>query len=129
MTKDGSFKRAVRRHAASTNKTYTEALATMRNDEFEARFKRSGTATLPAHLEATYGITVEGIASLEPHGEGVIGVDRSDGPSWIARVFEQARPMARVQGDVALLRYLQEQGFPAERLAHPEPISVHEGYR
>src|SRR5687767_9581593 len=91
MTRDKTFKQAVRRHAASTGKSYTQALATMRNDEFEAKFAWTGTARLPAHLEATYGIKVEGIAMLEPHGEGVIGVDRSDGPAWVARVFTKPR--------------------------------------
>src|ERR671920_51239 len=96
MTRDGSFKRAVRRYAEATNRTYTQALASMRNDEFEARFKWTGTARLPAHLESRYGICVEGVSLLEPHGEGVIGVDRSDGPAWVARVFPKPRPMARV---------------------------------
>lgn len=128
MTRDGSFKRAVRRHAASSNKTYTQALTTMRSDEFDAQtFTRTGTSALPAHLEARYGIRVASIKSLEPHGDGVIRIDRHDGPAWIARVFSKTRHMDRVEGDVALLRYLDEQGFPAERLAHPEPVSVHEG--
>src|SRR5439155_18539870 len=107
MTKDGSFKRAVRRHAERTNKSYTQALATMRNDEFEAQFRQTGIASLPAHLEATYHIDVDGFASLEPHGNGVIRVDRRDAPPWIARVFESSRPRKCVEGDVALLRYLE----------------------
>lgn len=127
MTKDGSFKRAVRRHAASTNKSYTHALATMRNEEFEAQFRQTGIGALPAHLAATYGIDVDGIASLEPHGDGVIRVDRRDGPPWIARVFASSRPREYAEGDVGLLRHLEEQGFPAERCAHPEPVSIHEG--
>ena len=81
---------------------------------------------LPAHLEATYGVGVKRMAPLEPWGpEGAQRVDLADGRSWVARPHGPQRPVEEVRGDAELLQFLQDQDFPAERLAHDEPVSVY----
>ncbi|MGZ4351225.1 MAG: phosphotransferase family protein, partial [Solirubrobacteraceae bacterium] len=52
---------------------------------------RRGVPTLAAHLDATYEIEVTGLDQLDL---GVYRVDRSDGPSWVVRVFPAIRPRA-----------------------------------
>ncbi|HEX4107819.1 MAG TPA: phosphotransferase [Solirubrobacteraceae bacterium] len=79
---------------------------------------------LAAHLAAQYGIEVAAVSALE---KDVFRVDRRDGPSWVARVFAERRPLEGVHGDAAILRALEREGFPAERCAHPDPVSTHEG--
>src|SRR4051794_40371136 len=77
-----------------------------------------------AHLETTYGIGVAATSEIEPGGN-VFRVERSDGgPAWIARVFPDARSRAAVEGDAAVLRYVAEHGFPAERCAHDAAVST-----
>jgi Ser/Thr protein kinase RdoA (MazF antagonist) len=78
---------------------------------------------LQAHLEAHYGIEVRGIAELDA---GVFRIDRADGPSWVARVFPPARPRDRLLGDADVLRLVQRHGIPAERCAHPSPVSAYD---
>ena len=85
---------------------------------------RSGRDTLPAHLEARYGIQVGRLTELDL---GVYRVGRRDGPDWVARVFAADRPVAAAEGDAAMLVRLEQQEFPAERCAAQEPVSVHEG--
>jgi Phosphotransferase enzyme family len=75
---------------------------------------------LGRHLEDRYGVEV---AHIEPLDLGVFRVDRRDGPRWVARAFGAERPLVRVQEDAAILRGLERAGFPAERCAHPEPVS------
>ncbi len=82
------------------------------------------TENLAAHLETTYGIRVAGMTRLDG---GVFRVDRHDGPSWVARLFPAARPIEAVEGDAEVLRFLEQQGFAAERCAHPEPVSTLDG--
>ncbi len=83
----------------------------------------SSEARLAAHLAGTYDISVSGIGTLD---SGVFRVDRSDGPSWVARVFPPARALEGVEGDAAILRALERAGFPAERCAHPNATSIFE---
>ena len=85
---------------------------------------RSGQDTLTAHLEDRYGIQASGLTELDL---GVYRVGRRDGPDWVARVFAADRPIAAAEGDAALLRRLEQDGFPAERCAAQEPVSAHEG--
>ena len=81
---------------------------------------------LPLHLEATYGVGVRDMAPLEPWGpEGAQRVDLENGKSWVARPHGPQRPVEEVRGDAELLRFLEEHDFPAERLAHDEPVSTH----
>jgi Ser/Thr protein kinase RdoA (MazF antagonist) len=94
-------------------------------DEVAARVvERSGVDRLPAHLESTYGVRVSKLAKLDL---GVFRVDRRGGPSWVARVFPAARPLELAHGDAEILRGLDELGYPAERVAAPEPVSVLDG--
>jgi methyltransferase (TIGR00027 family) len=85
---------------------------------------RSGRDTLPAELEARYGIQVARLTELDL---GVYRVGRRDGPDWVARVFAADRPLAAAEGDAALLARLEQQEFPAERCAAAEPVFTHEG--
>ena len=75
---------------------------------------------LDKHLEERYGVEV---AAVVPLDLGVFRVDRRDGSRWVARVFAAGRPLTSVQEDTAILRGLERAGFPAERCAHPEPVS------
>lgn len=72
---------------------------------------------LQAHLTARYGIQIRKMARLDAE------VFRVDGPSWVARRFPIGTEDA-VRTTAAVLRRLEETPFPAERLAHPEPISL-----
>jgi Ser/Thr protein kinase RdoA (MazF antagonist) len=88
-------------------------------------YQRVGVDTLPAHLEATYGITITRTAQLDG---GVFRVDRSDKKaSLVARLFSAARPYAAAEADLAVLRYLAEVGFPAERPFGDDALTRHEG--
>jgi methyltransferase (TIGR00027 family) len=89
----------------------------------EQTFHRSGLDGLPAHLAGQYGIDVTELTEFDV---GVFRVDRRDGPSWVARVFPAARPVAAAQGDAEILRYLAERDFPAERCARDPAVSVHD---
>jgi Ser/Thr protein kinase RdoA (MazF antagonist) len=75
-------------------------------------YEREGVDTLPAHLEKSYDITVKKISQLDV---GVFRVDRSAGVPLVARMFSAARPYAAAEADLAVLRYLADIGFPAER--------------
>ena len=75
---------------------------------------------LGQHLEDHYGV---GVAEIAPLDSGVFRVDRRDGSRWVARVFAAKRPLAGVREDAGILRALERVGFPAERCAHPEPVS------
>lgn len=73
------------------------------------------------HLRVRYGIAVSRLAELDL---GVYRVDRADGPAWVARVFPAARAESAAAGDAEILRFLQRHGFPSERAATAEPLSV-----
>ena len=75
---------------------------------------------LDKHLEERYGVEVASVVALDL---GVFRVDRRDESRWVARVFAGGRPLTGVQEDAAILRGLERAGFPAERCAHPEPVS------
>jgi Ser/Thr protein kinase RdoA (MazF antagonist) len=84
-------------------------------------YRRPGADALPGHLEDRYGIRVTAVTRLDA---GVFRVDRSEGPPWVARLSVAARPVARVGEDAEVLRFLERQGFPAERCAAAEPVST-----
>jgi hypothetical protein len=75
---------------------------------------------LETHLEERYGV---GVADLVPLDAGAFRVDRRDGSRWVARVFPARRPLVGVEEDAGILQRLEVSGFPAERCAHPEPVS------
>ena len=83
----------------------------------------SAEGRLAAHLAGAYDISVSRIGALD---SGVFRVDRSDGPSWIARVFPPVRALEGAEGDAAILRALERAGFPAERCAHSNATSIFE---
>lgn len=77
-----------------------------------------------AHLRARYGVAGNGLVELDL---GVYRVDRADGPPWVARVFPATRGESVAAGDAEILRHLQRHGFPSERVAATEPLSVIDG--
>ena len=126
MTKHGSFKKVVRRHAEDTGQRYTAALTDL--EGLGARLFHEPTAErLLAHLRDHYGIDAVAATKISQHNDHVFRVDRRDGDPWIARVFPPARPRAGVEGDAAILRFLERQDFPAERLAIDDAVSVVDG--
>ncbi|MFC9691415.1 aminoglycoside phosphotransferase [Kribbella sp. NPDC056951] len=142
MTKQGSFKRAVRRHAERTGQRYTEARADLELAETQAfvHDRPFEHESLTAHLEARYGIRITSLASIDDdpktrprdswpgHYPATLLVKRADGPPWIARIFSSpADQVSRVEGDAEILRFLAAHDFPAERVAHEEPVSVYDG--
>ncbi len=126
MTRDASFKKVVRRHAGETGQRYTEALtdllglgARMRHEPVPQR--------LLAHLRDRYGIDPVAATRLSVHKTYVFRIDRKDGGPWVARAFPPARPLAGAEGDAAILRFLERQGYPAERLAADDAVSDFDG--
>ncbi|ADB33195.1 aminoglycoside phosphotransferase [Kribbella flavida DSM 17836] len=139
MTKQGSFKRAVRQRARETGQRYTQALADLEqiNRSPFARTRPFEHSDLKAHLETRYGIRITSLAPIDDdpatrprgswpgHYPSTLFVRRGDGPPWIARVFSSpADRVARVEGDAEILRFLAANDFPAERIAHDDPVSM-----
>ena len=87
-------------------------------------YTRTSLDQLPAHLEERYGVPVSEVTELDL---GVYRVSRADGSDWVARVFPAARPAPGAAGDAAVLRFVSEGGFPAERCATAEPVSELDG--
>jgi Ser/Thr protein kinase RdoA (MazF antagonist) len=82
---------------------------------------------LAAHIDATYDVRVQQLTPLEPWApDGAQRVDLASGESWVARPHGPGRPIEQVHGDAELLRFLEAHDFPAERLAHAEPVSAWE---
>ena len=126
MTKQGSFKKVVRRHAADTGQRYTEALYDLEGLG-ERVFHEPVAERLLAHLRDHYGIDAVAATKVSQHNDHVFRVDRRNGDPWIARVFPPARPKAGVEGDAAILRFLAGQDYPAERLAVDDAVSEFDG--
>jgi hypothetical protein len=139
MTKQGSFKRAVRQRARETGQRYTQALADLEqiNRSPFARTRPFEHSDLKTHLETRYGIQITSLAPIDDdtatrprgswpgHYPSTLFVRRGDGPPWIARVFSSpADQVARVEGDAEILRFLAANDFPAERIAHDDPVSM-----
>jgi len=82
---------------------------------------------LLAHLRDHYGIDAVAATKISHHNDHVFRIDRRDGDSWVARVFPSARPKARVEGDAAILKFLERQDYPAERLAIDDAVSAFDG--
>ena len=139
MTKQGSFKRAVRMRARETGQRYAQARA-----DLETAGRQEFTSTRPfdrdevkAHLEATYDIEVASLAPIDDdpktrprgswpgHYASTLFVRRADGAPWIVRVFTSAADqVSRVESDAEILRFLAAHGYPAERVANDHPVSV-----
>jgi Ser/Thr protein kinase RdoA (MazF antagonist) len=126
MTRNARFKKAVRRHAEQTGQRYTEALSDL--EGLGARMNHQPDADrLLDHLADCYGIDAASATRLSAHKTYVFRVDRNDGEPWVARAFPPARPRAGVDGDAAILSFLEQQGYPAERLAVEDAVSDFEG--
>ena len=126
MTKDASFKKVVRRHAEETGQRYTEALTDL--ERLGARMDHEPVAEqLLAHLRDRYEIYPVAATKLSVHKTYVFRIDRNDGEPWVARAFPPARPRAGVEGDAAVLRFLERQDYPAERLAVDDAVSDFDG--
>lgn len=88
-------------------------------------YQREGVESLPDHLQQAHGITATKVAPLDV---GVFRIDRgNEGASLVVRLFAAGRPRAAVEGDLAVLRYLESIGFPAERPFGGVAFSSHEG--
>ncbi|MFZ0385516.1 MAG: phosphotransferase [Solirubrobacteraceae bacterium] len=126
MTKDASFKKVVRRHAQQTGQRYTEALTDL--EGLGARMDHAPTPErLLAHLQDRYGIAPVTATKLSVHKTYVFRIDRKDGEPWVARAFPPARPRTGVEGDAAILRFLEHHDYPAERLAVDDAVSEFDG--
>ena len=87
-------------------------------------YRRPGAGAVPQHLEGQYGVRVAATAKLDA---GVYKVELVDGRTWVARLFVIGRSAARAEEDAEVLRFLDRHEFPAERCAHPEPVSTLDG--
>jgi Ser/Thr protein kinase RdoA (MazF antagonist) len=126
MTKHGSFKRVVRRHARETGQRYTQALTDL--EGLAARMHHEPVAErLVAHLRDHYSIDAVSATKLSVHNTYVFRIDRKDGDPWVARAFPPARPRVGAEGDAAILRFLERQDYPAERLAVDDAVSDFDG--
>jgi Ser/Thr protein kinase RdoA (MazF antagonist) len=126
MTRDASFKKVVRRHAEKTGQRYTEALTDL--EGLGARMHHEPAAErLLIHLRDRYGVDPIAATKLSVHKTYVFRIDRSDGDPWVARAFPPARPRAGVEGDAAVLKFLERQNYPAERLAADDAVSDFDG--
>ena len=86
MTRDASFKKAVRRHAEETGQRYTEALTDLGG--LGARMHHEPVPErLLAHLRDQYGIDPVVATKLSVHKTYVFRIDRNDGSPWVARAF------------------------------------------
>jgi Ser/Thr protein kinase RdoA (MazF antagonist) len=126
MTKHARFKKAVRRHAEETGQRYTEALTDLEGLGSRMDHEPAGDRLL-VHLRARYGIDAIAATKRSVHKTYVFRIDRNDGSPWVARAFPPARPRAGVEGDAAILRFLERQGYPAERLAVDDAVSDFDG--
>lgn len=139
MTKQSSFKRVVRQRAQATGQRYTEARAVLQQagDSPFARTRPFDDDALADHLRARYGIRVASVVPIDDdpafrprgswpgHYPWTLIVKRDDGPPWVARVFSSSSDgVDRVEDDAEVLRFLAAQGFPAERIARDDAVSV-----
>ena len=83
---------------------------------------RVATDRLPEHLASAYDVKVKTMKQLD---HGVFRVELTKGGPWVVRVFPSDRPIGEVEGDAAVLRFLESEDFPAERCV--ADVSVHEG--
>ncbi len=122
MTRHGGFKKVVRRHASATGQRYTEALTDLEGLD-DRMLHEPSAEQLRAHVRDHHGIDAVAATRVSQHKTYVFRIDRADGDPWIARAFPPARPKFGVEGDAAILRFLERHDFPAERLAAEEATS------
>jgi Ser/Thr protein kinase RdoA (MazF antagonist) len=122
MTRHGSFKKVVRRHARATGQRYTESLVDLEGLQ-DRMIHEPSAEHLLEHVRDHYCIDAVAATKVSQHKTYVFQIDRADGDPWIARAFPPARPRSGVEGDAAILRFLEQQDFPAERLAADDAVS------
>ena len=126
MTRDARFKKVIRRHAEQTGQRYTEALTDLEGLGARMNHEPAGERLL-VHLRDRYGIDAVAATKLSVHKTYVFRIDRNDGEPWVARAFPPGRPRVGVEGDAAILAFLERQGYPAERLAVQDAVSDFDG--
>jgi Ser/Thr protein kinase RdoA (MazF antagonist) len=126
MTRNAGFKKVVRRHAAETGQRYTAALSDLEGLGSRMDHEPDGERLL-THLRDRYDIDAVAATRLSVHKTYVFRIDRKGGEPWVARAFPPARPKAGVEGDAAILRFLERQDYPAERLAVDDAVSDLDG--
>lgn len=77
-------------------------------------------AHLRTHVERRYGVRITHVEQLD---RAVFALTLADGHRWVARVFASSRPLVAVERDAEVLRFLERQGYPAERCADATPVS------
>lgn len=122
MTEHGSFKKVVRRHAQETGQRYTSALADLEGVGERLAHSPSADDVL-AHLRRRYGVNATAATKISQHNDHVFRVDFGDGARWVARIYPPARPAVGVDGDAAILRFLERHDYPSERLALTDAVS------
>jgi len=85
---------------------------------------RRGMDRLGAHLASHYGVDVRAARALDV---GVVHLQVATDEPWVARVFPADRPLEGAGHDAQVLFAMERVGFPAERCAVPEPVSVLDG--
>ena len=90
----------------------------------ECVFTRRSLDRLAPHIGEVYGVQVTSAQELDA---GVMRLDMAGREPWVARVFNAVRSAAAVRSDAAVLRHIADFGFPAERVADDEPVSVLDG--
>jgi Ser/Thr protein kinase RdoA (MazF antagonist) len=75
---------------------------------------------LVGHIEQRYEVVVAASVDLD---EGTVKLELADGRRWVARIFSAQRPLATTEAEAALLKRLEQVGFPAERCADERPVS------
>jgi len=115
--------KVARRYAEETGRRYAQALTDI--EGLQARMFHQPTGErLINHLRDHYGVDAVSATKVSQHHDHVFRVDRRDGDPWIARGFPLARPRAGVEGDAAILRFLERHDYPAERLATDDAVSA-----
>lgn len=86
MTKHGSFKKVVRRHARATGQRYTEALTDLEGLD-DRMIHEPSLERLLTHFRDHYRIDATAATRISVHKTYVFRIDRADGDPWIARAF------------------------------------------
>jgi hypothetical protein len=111
VTRQGSFKKVVRRHAAETGQRYTEALTDL--EGLEARMTHEPVGErLVAHIRGRYGIDATAATRVSVHKGYVFRVDRNDGDPWIARAFPRIEAR-QLDGQGRATPSIRESGYPS----------------
>jgi Ser/Thr protein kinase RdoA (MazF antagonist) len=76
---------------------------------------------LSLHLSTWYNTNLSQISQLD---QNVFRVDRAKDLSWVARIFPPSHSLSVLSEHAEILRFLEQQKFPSEWLAHTKPIST-----